>query len=132
MRLTSPSRAIALIIGANISYAATIPRQNNASSDPKILILGGGVSGIIAACTLTEQGFANFVIIEARDKLGGRLKSTSFGSSDKFEATVELGMNWVQGMVALFVASYGPTLGNCILQGPMLKEGLPAQFTNSQ
>ena len=64
--------------------------------DATVLILGGGVTGIIAARTLHEQGIDNFVVVEAREELGGRLMSHSFGSHGK-KYTVELGANWVQG-----------------------------------
>ena len=75
-------------------YASTIhlPNEPRKPNDSKVLILGGGVTGIIAARTLHENGINDFVIIEARDELGGRLKSTSFAG-----LTVELGANWVQG-----------------------------------
>ncbi|KAK0488508.1 hypothetical protein IW261DRAFT_1325664 [Armillaria novae-zelandiae] len=65
----------------------------NASSDSKtVLILGGGVTGIIAAKTLHEAGIDDFIIIEAQDELGGRMKSHHFGGK-----TVELGANWIHG-----------------------------------
>ncbi|KAG5645648.1 hypothetical protein DXG03_005639 [Asterophora parasitica] len=69
-------------------------RSNNdaAGTHATVLILGGGVAGVIAARTLHEQGIDNFVIVEARDELGGRLKSTTFARK-----TVELGANWIQG-----------------------------------
>ncbi|KAG6909773.1 hypothetical protein DXG01_015489 [Tephrocybe rancida] len=66
----------------------TVVRSN------KVLILGGGVAGIIAARTLHEQGIDDFLILEARAELGGRLQSTSFGTGN---TTVELGANWIQG-----------------------------------
>ncbi|KAK0213531.1 amine oxidase [Armillaria fumosa] len=63
-----------------------------ASVNPRVLILGGGVTGVIAARTLHERGIDNFVIVEARDELGGRMKSETFAGY-----TIELGANWVQG-----------------------------------
>ncbi|PCH42764.1 amine oxidase [Wolfiporia cocos MD-104 SS10] len=64
--------------------------------DTKILILGGGVAGVIAARTLYEQGVSDFIIIEAREELGGRMMSHTFGV-EGHQYTVELGANWVQG-----------------------------------
>ncbi|OSD03731.1 amine oxidase [Trametes coccinea BRFM310] len=64
--------------------------------DASVLILGGGVAGVIAARTLHEKGIANFTIVEAKDELGGRLSSQSFGAPGK-QVTLELGANWVQG-----------------------------------
>jgi monoamine oxidase len=46
----------------------------------------------MAARTFHDHGIKDFIIIEGRDELGGRLKSTSFAGK-----TVELGANWVQG-----------------------------------
>ncbi|KAK0200983.1 hypothetical protein DFS33DRAFT_1277312 [Desarmillaria ectypa] len=70
---------------------SAIPRQNGVSN-PRVLILGGGVAGVIAARTLHEEGIDNFLIIEARDELGGRMRSHAFAGY-----TVEIGANWVQG-----------------------------------
>ncbi|KAI0742275.1 amine oxidase [Daedaleopsis nitida] len=64
--------------------------------DTKVLILGGGVAGIIAARTLQEQGVDDFIIVEARHELGGRMMSHAFGA-DGNRWTVEVGANWVHG-----------------------------------
>jgi len=64
--------------------------------DTQVLILGGGVAGIIAARTLAAQGITNFLIVEARDELGGRMRSTTFGAPNR-QLTVELGANWIHG-----------------------------------
>jgi len=76
------------------SSDASKPRR-----DAKVLILGGGVAGIIAARTLHEQGISDFIIVEARGELGGRLTSHTFGARDH-QYTVEVGANWVQGTQA--------------------------------
>ena len=64
--------------------------------DAKVLILGGGVAGITAANALHEQGVEDFIVIEAREELGGRMMSHTFGAPGR-QFTVELGANWVQG-----------------------------------
>ncbi|KAI0351175.1 amine oxidase [Trametes cingulata] len=64
--------------------------------DAKVLILGGGVAGVIAARTLHEQGIDDFIIVEARPELGGRMMSHEFGAPGN-RWTVEVGANWVQG-----------------------------------
>ena len=81
---------------ASIALCVSLPRagENNTSNEPgnkdaSVLILGGGVSGIIAARTLNENGITNFRIIEARDELGGRLRSIPFGALGK-QKTVEV------------------------------------------
>jgi polyamine oxidase len=74
------------------------PADDNAlPPKPKqVLILGGGVAGVQAARKLTEEGITDFLIVEARDQLGGRMHSTSFGAPGR-QLTVELGANWIQG-----------------------------------
>ena len=80
-----------------VTLAATLPSvrddtlsKRQKAKDATVLILGGGVSGIIAAKTLTEKGITDFKIIEARDELGGRLHSETFGEPGR-QVTVEVG-----------------------------------------
>ncbi|KAJ7760480.1 amine oxidase [Mycena metata] len=73
-----------------------MPPLATVKHDKTVLILGGGVSGIVAARTLHERGIHDFLIVEARDELGGRMRSTEFGAEGD-RVTVELGANWIQG-----------------------------------
>lgn len=87
---------LAFVLTASLALIASVsgsvvPR-NNRSSSSRVLILGGGIAGVIAARTLHENGIDNFLIIEARDELGGRMKSHTFAGY-----TIELGANWIQG-----------------------------------
>ena len=71
--------------------------DNTLPPKPKqVLILGGGVAGVRAAGKLTEEGITDFLIVEARDQLGGRMHSTTFGAPGR-QLTVELGADWIQG-----------------------------------
>lgn len=82
-----------LLLGLSLlasAYATPLPRDNDPEYD--VLILGGGVAGIIAAQQLHDAGYKNFLIVEARDELGGRLHSYDLDGY-----TVEVGANWVQG-----------------------------------
>ncbi|KAI0299063.1 amine oxidase [Multifurca ochricompacta] len=45
---------------------------------------------------LAEEGITDFLIVEARDELGGRMRSAPFGEPGH-QFTVELGANWIQG-----------------------------------
>ena len=76
---------------------STIARTASTSKkDATVLILGGGVAGVIAARTLHERGHDNFIIVDARTELGGRMQSYTFGEKGNTR-TIELGPNWVQG-----------------------------------
>lgn len=68
----------------------------HSTKDARVLILGGGVAGITAAHALHERGIEDFIVVEAREELGGRMMSHVFGAPDR-QYTVELGANWVQG-----------------------------------
>ena len=44
-----------------------------ATPDTDVLILGAGMAGIAAAKTLNDRGVNDFIILEAQDKIGGRM-----------------------------------------------------------
>lgn len=50
---------------------------------PHVGIIGAGVSGLRCATVLIEQGF-DVTIIEARDRIGGRVRDTAFTSFDTY------------------------------------------------
>lgn len=58
----------------------------------EILIIGAGLSGISAASKLIEKGYKNITILEAENRIGGRIHSIPF--DDKF---IDLGGQWVHG-----------------------------------
>jgi len=57
-----------------------------------VLILGCGASGIGTAISLHEQGIDNFLILEAKDYIGGRVKSQQFAGK-----SVPMGAGWIHG-----------------------------------
>lgn len=60
--------------------------------DTDVLILGGGMSGIAAARTLYDAK-KSFLVLEAYEQIGGRIRSAMFGGT-----RVELGANWIEGL----------------------------------
>ena len=58
----------------------------------KVLILGGGMSGIAAGSALRDNGIEDFSILEGYSKVGGRLRKMNFAGG-----IIELGANWIQG-----------------------------------
>jgi polyamine oxidase len=81
-------KTISILLAACLLVAAEAKEYHT-----KVVILGGGVSGISAALNLTAAGITDFMMVEARDILGGRAQDTQFG-----DVNVELGCNWVQGL----------------------------------
>lgn len=54
-----------------------------------IIIIGAGAAGIAAANKLIKNGLKNVVILEASDRIGGRIYTTNFNNN-----TVDLGAQW--------------------------------------
>ncbi|MEP6818668.1 MAG: FAD-dependent oxidoreductase [bacterium] len=61
-------------------------------NETSVLIIGAGAAGLAAACDLSAAGF-NVILIEARDRVGGRI--LTHHSSNQFP--VELGAEFVHG-----------------------------------
>ncbi|CAK9794884.1 Protein anon-37Cs [Anthophora plagiata] len=62
------------------------------SKGPKIVIIGAGAAGISAAVGLIKKGLENVVILEAKNRIGGRINTVEFSDN-----VVELGAQWVHG-----------------------------------
>ena len=89
--VTSAWLQLLLLLFSNLGYCAPAGPPS-VSEHHKVVILGGGVTGVIAARTLHQNGIDDFLIVEARHELGGRLMSHTFAGK-----TIELGANWIQG-----------------------------------
>ncbi|KAL3622543.1 polyamine oxidase1, flavin-containing amine oxidoreductase [Castilleja foliolosa] len=58
-----------------------------------VIVIGAGISGITAAKVLAENGVDDVLILEASDRIGGRIRKEQFGG-----VTVELGAGWIAGV----------------------------------
>ena len=45
----------------------------------RVVVVGAGAAGLAAAARLMERGVRNVVILEAEDRMGGRIHTTLFG-----------------------------------------------------
>ncbi|GAB3628117.1 amine oxidase [Pandoraea terrae] len=60
-----------------------------------IAIIGGGLSGLFAAYQLTQQGIHDYVVIEAKEAIGGRILSLNIDDETKAGThTFDLGPTW--------------------------------------
>jgi len=72
--------------------------------DTNVLIVGGGLAGLSAAYALAGQG-RDFLLVEARDRLGGRILSETFG-----DGRFDLGPAWFwpgQPRIASLIGALG-------------------------
>jgi len=61
----------------------------------RIAIVGGGLAGLYAAFLLEQKGIKDYVLLEARDRLGGRIDSTSTsGTATSSIDRFDLGPTW--------------------------------------
>ncbi|MEJ1654242.1 FAD-dependent oxidoreductase, partial [Escherichia coli] len=57
------------------------------------------MTGITAAQALANASIDDFLILEYRDRLGGRLRHAEFGEDENGNPyVVELGANWIHGV----------------------------------
>ena len=61
-------------------------------SSPRILIVGSGIAGVSAAHFLHSNGLANVTILEARDRVGGRIHTIEYDGKP-----LDLGAEWIHG-----------------------------------
>lgn len=72
------------------AFASCIERQQ--SSKPSVIVIGSGISGIAAAHILNNADF-EVVLLESRDRIGGRIHTNySFG------CPVDMGASWLHGV----------------------------------
>jgi hypothetical protein len=83
-----------MIIYNSCKALLTIHKQRSRvpSISPRICIVGAGVSGLRCADILIQHGF-NVTILEARDRIGGRVCQTKLPSG----RLVDIGPNWIHG-----------------------------------
>ncbi|CAG9863754.1 unnamed protein product [Phyllotreta striolata] len=62
------------------------------SGVPSVLIIGAGAAGVAAATRLLENGIDNIKILEAENRIGGRIYSLEFDG-----VFIDLGGQWVHG-----------------------------------
>lgn len=62
--------------------------------DAEVLILGGGMTGVSAANRLQELGITDFILLEAQDRLGGRMRVEEFVPG----INMSVGASWIQGV----------------------------------
>ena len=81
VRLRKPKTAVPFFDG--------VPSGAASDADGNVVVIGAGAAGLSAARVLRDQG-CEVVVIEGRDRLGGRLNTITVG-----EGLVDEGANWI-------------------------------------
>eukprot|EP01117_Protostelium_nocturnum_P010441 TRINITY_DN3758_c0_g2_i5.p1 TRINITY_DN3758_c0_g2~~TRINITY_DN3758_c0_g2_i5.p1 ORF type:complete len:244 (-),score=76.90 TRINITY_DN3758_c0_g2_i5:158-889(-) len=63
------------------------------SSNMKVIVIGAGISGLSAASTLVDNGITDFLLLEGRDRIGGRIHQ-----APEFSCPIDLGASWIHGV----------------------------------
>ncbi|POS02705.1 monoamine oxidase [Flavobacterium croceum DSM 17960] len=81
-----------LLMTPSILASSCNDKDDNESNDKKVIVVGGGISGLAAAKKLKDNGF-DVVVLEAQDKVGGRLRTNRTLGFDFDE-----GASWIHGV----------------------------------
>ncbi|KAH8244627.1 hypothetical protein KR026_001852 [Drosophila bipectinata] len=74
---------------------STSGSDNPTPTNVKVVIIGAGMAGLSAANHLLQNGCEDFLILEARGRIGGRIVSIPLSNNQK----IELGANWIHGVL---------------------------------
>ncbi|KAL7017829.1 hypothetical protein ACKWTF_010546 [Chironomus riparius] len=93
MGITRYKEVIQLLLTHFKVYRSLFLQLATASDmDNPIIIIGSGLSGFAAARRLMDNDFKNIVILEAENRIGGRINSVPFS-----DGIIDLGAQWVHG-----------------------------------
>ncbi len=82
-----------LLSYASSRYRTTATANEMQSNTSRIVVIGAGLAGLAAARELHHQGY-EVVVIEARDRLGGRI----WTSTQWPDMPLDLGASWIHGV----------------------------------
>jgi zeta-carotene desaturase len=81
---------------------AQIERTTMQSGKTKVLVLGGGLSGLAASALLAESGKFNITLVEGRKLLGGQICGWEDDDGDPIETGIHILFPWYHNLVELY------------------------------
>ena len=81
---------IPFLLAGGLSFSAC-RKRNGSGAGKKVLVIGGGISGLTAAQKLRQQQF-EVTVLEARSRLGGRIHTLRDGGIN-----FDTGASWIHG-----------------------------------
>ncbi|WNC13648.1 FAD-dependent oxidoreductase [Brevibacillus brevis] len=82
-------RDAARVLPIQTAQAASSPKQTKSAD---VIVVGAGISGLAAADALRKNGYS-VIVLEARDRIGGRIWTEYEGGTP-----TELGASWLHGI----------------------------------
>jgi monoamine oxidase len=80
-----------LLIAPSLLASSCNKDEDNEPNGKTVVIIGAGISGLAAAKKLNEKGF-NIIVLEAQDKVGGRLRTNR-----TLGVAFDEGASWIHG-----------------------------------
>ena len=106
VRVTGAAAASASIGAPALVHAATPEKAAAVTRHVNVVVVGGGLSGLMAGRELNKRGVDSFVVLEARDRVGGRTLNMPIGGGH----IVEVGGEWIgpgQNAIAALIGELG-------------------------
>ncbi|MGB7477815.1 MAG: FAD-dependent oxidoreductase, partial [Polyangiales bacterium] len=106
VRVTGGAAAAASIGGSGLVRAAAADEGGVATRHVNLVVIGAGLSGLMAGRELRKRGVDSFVVLEARERVGGRTLNMPIGGGH----IVEVGGEWIgpgQNAIATLIDELG-------------------------
>jgi monoamine oxidase len=106
VRLSGGAAAAASLGAPSLVRAAAGDDVHPALRHVNVIIVGGGLSGLMAGRELQRRGIDSFLVLEARERVGGRTLNMPIGGGH----IVEVGGEWIgpgQDSIAALIAELG-------------------------
>jgi polyamine oxidase len=84
-------------LAASILFTLQFFWNVDAGDQVDVIIIGAGMAGAAATKTLMEAGPLKVKVLEARNRIGGRVHPEHFGDPAIHRGVIELGANWIHG-----------------------------------
>jgi polyamine oxidase len=81
----------AAILGCSLALESCSLDLDGRAENVEVLVLGAGISGVAAARTMEVNGVSDFLVLEAGNRIGGRIREYD-------DTTIEVGANWIHGL----------------------------------
>jgi monoamine oxidase len=99
----------AAIAAPLLSRCASVAGLSDARVTPsgsrRVIVIGAGMAGLAAAQRLVERGVSDVIVLEARDRIGGRIDSRVVDGM-----TFDLGASWIHGLTGNPMSSLARSL----------------------